>query len=209
MPISPSSANLDRSAGGNCWASSHSLTCGRSSASANSRTLRRSSSCSSVRPTSMDEIVSFDMGLIRPLATAVLLLAIAAAPAFADATAFLGTSTSPSNRTVKGFGIGAGFAVVAFEFEYADTSEDLDDGAPSLRTGMGNVLLQTPFAIHGLQPYFTTGGGVYNEELATQSETSFGLNTGGGVKISLAGPIRARVDYRIFRLQGDALHDTV
>jgi hypothetical protein len=148
------------------------------------------------------------MRLIRPLATAVLLLAFAA-PAFADATAFLGTTTTPSNRAVKGFGIGSGFAVVAFEFEYADTSEDLNEGAPSLRTGMGNVLLQTPFAIHGFQPYFTTGGGVFHESLGPVSETSFAANTGGGVKISLAGPIRARVDYRLFRLKGDPLFETV
>jgi len=29
------------------------------------------------------------------------------------------------------------------------------------------------------------------------------------VKINLLGPIRARLDYRVFRLRGDALHDTV
>ena len=132
-----------------------------------------------------------------------------ASPAFADLTAFIGTNTTPSNRLVKGFSVGSGFAIVAFEFEYADTSEDLSEGAPSLRTGMGNVLLQTPFAIHGLQPYFTTGGGLFRERLDAQSETSFGANTGGGVKISLAGPIRARVDYRVFTLRGDPIHETV
>jgi len=73
---------------------------------------------------------------------------------------------------------------------------------------MGNVLLQTPF-IHGFQPYFTTGGGAFHESLGTLSETNFGANTGGGVKIALAGPIRARVDYRLFRLKGEPLYDTV
>jgi hypothetical protein len=29
------------------------------------------------------------------------------------------------------------------------------------------------------------------------------------VKISLLGPLRARVDYRVFKLQGDPLHDVV
>ena len=157
----------------------------------------------------MDEIVSFDMRLIRrSLLAATTVLAIAS-PAFADVTAFIGTTATPSNRAVKGFGIGAGFVIVAFEFEYADTSEDLTDGAPSLRTGMGNVLLQTPFAIHGFRPYFTTGGGLFRESLGTISETSFAANTGGGVKISLAGPVRARVDYRLFRLRGDPLYHTV
>jgi hypothetical protein len=148
------------------------------------------------------------MRLIRALIAGLFVLTIAS-PALADATVFIGTTTTPSNRAVKGFSIGAGLLIVAFEFEYANTSEDLVEGAPSLWTGMGNVLLQTPIAIHGFQPYFTTGGGVFHEELAAQSETSFGLNTGGGVKLSLAGPLRARVDYRIFRLRGDPLHETV
>jgi hypothetical protein len=71
---------------------------------------------------------------------------------------------------------------------------------------MGNVLLQTPFAILRLQPYFTTGGGVYRERLGNREETGFGLNTGGGVKISLAGPLRLRLDYRVFKLGNDALY---
>jgi hypothetical protein len=148
------------------------------------------------------------MRLIRSALAAAIVLTFASS-AFADATVFFGTTPTPSNRAVKGFAIGAGFLIVAFEFEYADTSEDLPEGAPSLRTAMGNVLLQTPFAIYGLQPYFTTGLGGFRERLDTQSETSFGANTGGGVKISLAGPIRARVDYRVFRLQGGPLYDTV
>ena len=123
------------------------------------------------------------------------------APAWADATVFLGTATSPSNRTTRGFAIGAGLLVIGFEFEYGNTVEDLEDGAPSLRTGMGNLLIQTPVPILGLQPYFTTGGGVYRESLGNiSSETNFGINNGGGVKISLIGPLRARVDYRVFKI---------
>ena len=97
---------------------------------------------------------------------------------------------------------------MAFEFEYSGSSEDMAEGAPLLRTGMGNVLLQTPM-IHGFQPYFTTGAGGYREELGVVSETQFGLNNGGGVKISLVGPLRARVDYRVFSLRGDPLFSTV
>src|SRR5215208_6134975 len=158
MPMSPRAASLGTSSPGNCCASSHSRTCGRSSASANSRMLRRSNSCSSVRRTSIAEIVSFDMRLIGSLLATALLIAFAS-PAFADATVFIGTTTTPSNRAVKGASFGAGFLVVAFEFEYAVTSEGELDRAPSLRTGMGNLLLQTPFFIHGFQQYFTTGGG--------------------------------------------------
>jgi hypothetical protein len=131
-------------------------------------------------------------------------------PAWADATVFLGTATSPSNRTARGFALGGGLLFVGFEFEYSDTVEDLQEGAPSLRTGMGNLLIQTPVPVFGLQPYFTTGGGVYRERLANiSSEINFGINNGGGVKISLIGPVRARIDYRVFTLRGSALEDVV
>ena len=67
-------------------------------------------------------------------------------------------------------------------------------------------MLQTPVAVFGFQPYFTTGGGFYQEELGAHSDTGFGVNTGGGVKVSLAGPIRLRVDYRVFKLGSGALN---
>ena len=44
---------------------------------------------------------------------------------------------------------------------------------------------------------------------ATVQETHVGVNTGGGVKVSLLGPVRARLDYRLFKLRGDPLHSTV
>ena len=140
--------------------------------------------------------------------TALIILS-AASPALADATAFIGSTSTPAHRAAKGFAIGMGLLVVGFEFEYSSTSEDRAEGAPSLRTGMGNVLLQTPVAVMGLQPYFTTGAGVFRERLDSVQETNAGFNTGGGVKVSLAGPIRARLDYRIFRLRGEPLHETV
>jgi hypothetical protein len=154
------------------------------------------------------EIVSFGMQLIRPLVLSVALLVVAS-PAWADITAFVGTATTPSNRLASGFGFGAGLLIVGFEFEYSNIREDIADGAPSLRTGMGNVLIQTPIAILHVQPYFTTGGGVFRERLDAIQETSFGVNTGGGAKISLLGPLRARVDYRVFSLQGNPLFSTV
>jgi hypothetical protein len=148
------------------------------------------------------------MRLARPLLVAALLVAVAA-PAAADATVFIGTNSTPANRRVTGFAFGGGLLIVGFEFEYASTAEELDDAAPGLRTGMGNVLIQTPIAFFGLQPYFTTGGGIYRERLGTSSETHFGMNNGGGVKVSLLGPLRARFDYRVFNLRGEPLHDVV
>ena len=142
--------------------------------------------------------------------TAILVLAaLAATPAAAraDITAFVGATTTPETRMARGLAFGLGFVVVGFEFEYSNTPEDLEAGAPSLWSASGNLLLQTPM-IAGFQPYFTTGGGMYGEELNLHEQTGFAPNIGGGVKISLAGPLRLRVDYRIFRLGEDALYSS-
>jgi hypothetical protein len=138
------------------------------------------------------------------LVTAVLMVLVAV-PARADVTLFLGANTTPANRTVRGGAFGVGLLIVGFEGEYANTPDDPSANAPSLMTGSGNVLLQTPFAIVGLQPYFTTGAGFYRETLGTHQDTSAAFNTGGGVKVSLIGPLRLRVDYRVFKLGSGAL----
>lgn len=146
------------------------------------------------------------MTRMRTAGLALVLLAVTAAPARADITAFLGANTTPANRQVRGAAVGFGLLVVAVEIEYAYTPDDLTAAAPSLKTGMGNAILQTPVSFMGFQPYFTVGAGVYQEELGAHSDTGIGFNTGGGVKVSLAGPIRLRVDYRIFKLGSGALN---
>src|SRR5687768_7815096 len=109
--------------------------------------------------------------------TLALLALLPAAPTAADATAVVGTATTPSNRSLRVFSAGLGLVVVAFEFEYANVAETAEDAAPGLKTGMGNVLLQSPVPIKGIQPYFTTGAGIYRETLGTaHQETNFGLN---------------------------------
>ena len=153
------------------------------------------------------------MRLRRLLLLLCLVLAVSPRPAFADATLFIGTtsvsdSANASRQTTKGFAIGAGLLVVGIEFEYAQTAEDQERLGPSLRTGVGNVYVQTPVALAGLQFYATTGGGLYRERSTVTTttdinKTGFTSNTGGGVKISLLGPLKARVDYRIFKLLGD------
>jgi hypothetical protein len=132
----------------------------------------------------------------------------AAAPSRADITAFIGANTTPVNRQVRGLAFGAGLLFVGFEFEYSNTSESTEafTAAPALKTGMANLLLQAPIAIFGFQPYFTTGGGIYREELDPHVRTGVSPNVGGGVKISLAGPLRLRVDYRVFKLGNGALY---
>ena len=143
---------------------------------------------------------------VRATALATLVCGLIATPAFADITAFIGANTTPANRQVRGLAAGIGLLVVGFEFEYANTTDDLTASAPSLTTGSGNIVFQTPVAFFGFQPYFTTGGGLYRETLGTHQDTSFALNAGGGVKIALIGPVRLRVDYRVFRLGSGALH---
>lgn len=134
-------------------------------------------------------------------------------PASADVTAFLGLTPTPQKHMMRGFALGGGLLVIGFEFEYATAAEDLVNGLPSLQTGSGNVLLQTPVEVFGMQFYATTGGGVYRERLTGSSvasqahqETHFATNAGGGAKIRVAGPLRLRLDYRILKLQGQPLH---
>jgi opacity protein-like surface antigen len=143
---------------------------------------------------------------MRPLGIllAAAIVVTTAAPARADVTAFLGANTTPANRVGTGVAVGLGLLVVGLEFEYSSSREDPAADAPALRTGMGNVLLQTPGAIFGFQPYLTIGAGLYRETMGGTSDTGFGLNTGGGVKIALAGPLRLRLDYRVFTLGDDA-----
>jgi opacity protein-like surface antigen len=137
-----------------------------------------------------------------------LLLLLSAVPAWADATLFLGATTTPTSRVARGGALGTGLLVVGFEFEYSSTTEDVATGAPSLKVGSANGLLQTPLPIFGVQPYVTAGAGIFRERVGSSTETGLAPNVGGGVKIMLAGPLRLRVDYRAFKL-GSAAHDTL
>lgn len=144
----------------------------------------------------------------RILSVALVLLGSLLVPsiASADVTAFFGFNPTPSMRSTRGFAVGAGLVIVGFEFEYASTSEDVLEAAPSLKTFMFNGLLQTPIPIARMQFYGTAGAGGYRETLVNDSETNFGINVGGGVKVGLVGPLRLRVDYRVFTLEGNPRH---
>jgi len=149
---------------------------------------------------------------MRKLLFAAMLLMLTPGTARADLTGFVGLNPTPVNRGVKGFAIGAGMLIVGFEAEYCDTSEDVVQAGPRLRTFMFNGLLQTPIPIAGFQFYGTIGGGGYRESLSTQPNldvTSFGSNIGGGAKVNLAGPLRLRFDYRVFNLHGTPRHNPV
>jgi opacity protein-like surface antigen len=146
----------------------------------------------------------------RTRATLVALMLFAAVPstALADATLFLGTTTTPANRVAKGFAVGISLLALGVEFEYSGTSDAPQDNAGALNTGTVSVLLQTPVEIFGIQPYLAGGVGLYREKLEAldHQETNVASSIGGGLKVGLAGPVRLRLDYRVFKLAGGALN---
>lgn len=145
--------------------------------------------------------------LVMGLMVTATLLAVPAT-ASADITAFFGAGHKPETRTAKGVAFGLTLIAVGFEVEYSDISEKDSASAPRLRTGMANAIVQTPTS--GAQLYATAGVGVYRENLrGTFQETNTALNIGAGMKLNLTGPLKLRVDYRLFRLRGDALNPTV
>jgi hypothetical protein len=119
----------------------------------------------------------------------------------ADITFFLGFNPTPHVQSVRGVSAGVSMLIIAFEFEYALTREDPADAAPGLQTYMFNALITTPTNV---QLYATVGAGVYHETLGPASITNVATNIGGGIKFPLFGPIKARVDYRVFALRGAA-----
>ena len=158
------------------------------------------------------------MNGMKKLVAAALFLLITPLPAAADITAFLGRTMTPEARNARGLAIGTGLLIVGFEFEYASTDETSSiadspvNDVPAIKTYMFNGLLQTPVPIARMQFYGTVGGGVYRETLEIDPDndgTNFGTNIGGGAKITLAGPLRLRLDYRIFSLRGTPRHSTV
>jgi hypothetical protein len=154
----------------------------------------------STRPT--DDLMLLRSSHARRFVVSVLIVFGMTRPAHADVTAFLGLSPTPDNRGARGFSGGFSLLVVGFEFEYSNILEDESESLPSLKTWSGNVLLQTPVEVHGVQLYGTAGGGGYRERLVEDTVTHAAVNLGGGAKIRVAGPLRVRFDYRIFKLQG-------
>ena len=138
-------------------------------------------------------------------AVAAALLVTSNPPALlADATAFLGSHPGPEGGSLRGAALGISLRVLGLEFEYADTVRAGDAEAPSLRSGMVNLLLETPRRPPRPQIYASVGGGVYRERGAATAGAGFARSAGGGIKIPLPGPLRLRVDYRVFSLRGSA-----
>ena len=142
--------------------------------------------------------------LFRSVRLAALWLLVAASPAQADLTVFAGLQNAPSIRPTTGISVGFGLLIVGWEVEVARVNEDRDDAAPGLAIGTGSVYVQNPIPIGGVQFYAIGGAGLYRERLDVfdYQQTDVHVAVGGGAKISLAGPLKVRVDYRIFKLRG-------
>jgi opacity protein-like surface antigen len=147
------------------------------------------------------------MRTVRLAIAAAVAIACLPTPAFADLTAFVGVNANPERQMIRGFAGGLTLVIVGFEGEYANAGEDESAEVSSLMTVSGNVFLQTPIPVFRTRFYLTTGAGAYREQMdaVDHSETNVVLNTGGGAKITLAGPLRLRLDYRVLKLQGDPI----
>jgi hypothetical protein len=141
-------------------------------------------------------------GRALPAALLTILLGTAS-PVFADLTIFAGSTATP-HRTTVGVALGLSLQPVGLEFEYADTSADTLAGSPARRTGLFNLVLGTSFrSASRIRFYGALGAGAYREHLAEQVRTGLAASGGGGIYFRLAGPLRIRLDYRLFALRGN------
>jgi hypothetical protein len=120
------------------------------------------------------------------------------APAHADITAFLGFTPTTDARQARGLAVGVSALIFGGEFEWSDI-QDTTSG-PGLRTVTFNGQLLTPG--RKTQIYLTFGIGRYTEELAGVERSDSTSSIGAGVKTRLLGPLKLRLDYRVFTLHG-------
>ena len=113
---------------------------------------------------------------------------------------------TPANRQVRGGAFGIGLLVIGFEAEYSFTTGRSDRLRAVAEDRDGQRHPADAVAFFGFPAVLHDRRRFYREALGTHRSTGVGLNTGGGVKVNLAGPLRLRVDYRVFKLGSDALN---
>ena len=146
------------------------------------------------------------IGRALPVALLVALSGVCADRAFADLTVFAGRAGN-APRAVVGAALGLPLEPFGLEFEYAGMPADRVAGAPALQTGLLNLMVRTPLRTgRRIQVYASVGGGTYRELREADTRTGLAVGAGGGAYVRLAGPVRARVDYRMLAFRGDALH---
>jgi hypothetical protein len=113
--------------------------------------------------------------------------------------------TAGSPRPAAGVAFGHCPSIVGFEIEYARTLGAATASKSSAGGINANLMVQTRSPIRGVQFYGIGGVGLYSETFGggVGSGAILAKNFGGGVKIGLGGPLRLRLDYRVFVL-GDA-----
>jgi len=120
-----------------------------------------------------------------------------------NVTALTGVAMAPSAHAAIGVAVGVRPrpSPVSLEFEYSRSRSDPAVGVPAFVTFAGNLLVQLPLPPARFQFYVTFGVGLYVLSLNNHSsEPNDARNVGGGVKVTLAGPLKLRLDYRSFRL---------
>jgi hypothetical protein len=115
----------------------------------------------------------------------------------ADATVLVGLTSVDALRPSYGFSFGYRPSAVGFEIEYLSTTPgDYSAG------GIFASLIVQPVTISKVQIFAVGGVGVWGEGFAGGKRTGVlnAGNVGGGVLVPLAGPLRLRLDYRLFLL---------
>jgi hypothetical protein len=121
-----------------------------------------------------------------------------------DATVLLGLMSGDGPRPSVGAAFSYCPSVAGFEIEYLGTLGGETAGHSSAGGIFGSVIVQLPTSSN--VQFFAMGGfGVWGETFADGKGTGElgAKNIGGGVKIRIAGPLRLRLDYRLFVL-GDS-----
>ena len=138
----------------------------------------------------------------RRLSLALLLLVGAGAgPASADLTVFAGRVTA--DHGTRGAALGVSLRPVGLEFEYAGIPAAGSDSSPARQTGLFNLLVGAPLDRNRrLELYGAVGAGLYREHTGSHAQTNLAAGAGAGVNISLRGPLRLRIDYRLLVLRG-------
>jgi hypothetical protein len=142
---------------------------------------------------------------------AIALTTISTAPAAAQTaespvgvTAFGGVAWAPGPHPASGIAVGVkprDRTPLGLEFEYARSRRDPASGVPGIVTVAGNFVIQPALKWSRVRVYATLGvGGYVLLRDHGSSEANDARNFGGGVKMTIAGPFKLRMDYRRFLL---------
>ena len=117
--------------------------------------------------------------------------------ASADATFLVGLTSVEGLRPSFAWSFGYRPSAVGVEVEYLTTRP----GDYSAGGIFGSVIV-VPMTIAKAQIFFVGGVGVWGEGFDEGKRTGVlsAVNVGGGVLVGLAGPLKLRLDYRLFRL---------